>query len=69
MSPDYFAVLGLSPERHEPSVVARRFWTERSRALRELDDPRCHGAARRRLDDLYTAYNTLHDSRRQEEYR
>lgn len=68
MARDYFAVLGLTPGRHDPREVARRFLAERQRLLGELDDPTKHTESRRRLDQLHLAFAALRDPRRQEDY-
>jgi hypothetical protein len=67
MSRDYFATLGLTPGRYEPREIARRFAARRRRLLADLDDPTRHVESRRRLNELYLAYNALRDPRRQVE--
>ncbi len=68
MSREYYSILGLSPGRYEPKQIARQFEARRRRLLVELDDPARHDESRRQLDELYKAYNTLRDPRRQAEH-
>lgn len=68
MARDFFAVLGLSPGRHDPETVARSFLVERERLLAELRGADDSTVARRQLDDLHLAYATLRDPQRQAEY-
>jgi hypothetical protein len=68
MSRDYFSILGLTPGRYEPGDIARRFEARRRQVLLQLDDPGQHYESRRRLNELYLAYNALRDPRRQAEY-
>jgi hypothetical protein len=67
MSRDYFSILGLTPGRHDPIDVTRRFLSERSRLVAALDEPGRHDAARRQLEALHRAYRVLRDPRRQAE--
>ncbi len=68
MSRDYFAILGLTPGRYEPREIAQRFAARRRRLLADLDDPARHAESRRRLNELYLAYNALRDRRRQADF-
>lgn len=68
MARDYFAILGLSPGRHDPQTIARRFLERRNRLLGRLHDGDEHEKTRRRLDDLHLAYAALRDPRRIEEH-
>ena len=65
VSPDYFAILGLTPGLYAPREIEQRFRTEQARALRALDEPRTHERAREELDGLHTAFNALRDQQRQ----
>lgn len=68
MAQDYFAILGLSPGRHDAGAVARHFMTRRAQLLRELPKPATHAAARQALEELYLAYETLRNPQGQAEY-
>lgn len=68
MSRDYFDILGLTPGRHDPAEITRRFGAVRERLLAALDDPATHSASRQQLDELHLAYKSLRDPRRQAEY-
>jgi hypothetical protein len=68
MSRDYFAILGLTPGRHDPAEITRRFRAARERLLAALDDPATHSASRKQLDELHLAYAALRDPQRQTEY-
>lgn len=68
MAQDYFAILGLTPGRHDAGEITRRFCAQREQLLRELHDPTRHGETRQRLDDLHLAFTVLRDPARQAEY-
>ena len=52
MSRDYFAILGLTPGRHDPREVARRFHRRRQNLIERLGNPREHHAVREQLEAL-----------------
>lgn len=68
MSQDYFAILGLSPGRHERHVVTRRYLQLRDQLAHELTAGRDGGASRRKLDRLHVAYTALCDPNAQMRY-
>ena len=68
MAQDLFAVLGLPPERHDPTEIATRFLAKRERLLEQLGDPTRHHDTRRQLDELHLAYATLRNPRSQAQY-
>ena len=68
MAQDYFAILGLSPGRHDTERIARHFVARRDQLLRELPEPAKHSAARKDLEELYLAYETLRSREGQAEY-
>jgi len=68
MPRDYFAVLGLTPGRHDPDQVTTRFLVERDRLLARLLDADAHADTRRQLEELHLAYAMLRDPGRQEGY-
>ncbi len=68
MSRDLFSVLDLTPQRYSTVDITRRFLKLRDEALARLDNPATYLQARRRLEELYQAYNVLRDPERQAEH-
>lgn len=68
MTQDYFAILGLAPGRYSEAEIARRFDSERTRLLEELDAPQRHAESRRQLEALHLAYSALRDPTSQAAY-
>lgn len=68
MSQDYFAILGLSPGRHERHVVTQRYLQLRDQFAHELAAGRDGGAGRRKLDRLHIAFTALCDPNAQMRY-
>jgi len=59
MPRDDFALLGLTPGRHDPRAITLRFEAERARWLAALHDPRTYETARTHLEELHLAYRAL----------
>lgn len=63
---DCFAILGLKPDRYDPSALARRF-VERRRELLS-DRRRAPSEVHRSLDELHVAYALLRDRNAQTDH-
>lgn len=68
MSQDYFAILGLSPGRHERRVVTQRYQQLRDQLTHDSASGRDGGASRRKLDRLHVAYTALRNPSAQMRY-
>jgi curved DNA-binding protein CbpA len=68
MRQDYFAILGLGPQPHDPAVVEAHYALARQHLRRRLADPAACRDALRELDQAHLAYNVLRDTGRQAAY-
>lgn len=68
MALEYYALLGLVPQRYPRDVIASRYFEQRQHLLGSLHDPGRYTESRQRLDELYLAYSVLSHPRLQDEY-